>query len=56
MRPLRAESVSGNRWFEMQFQSFAEVVESFFVGLSLARYIKVKALRNEPVPLSPNSC
>ena len=37
-----------------QFKSFAEIVESFFLGLSLTRYIDVKALRNEPLPLLPN--
>ena len=56
LNPPDYRRVSGNWRFEMQFKSFAEIVESFFLRLSLARHINLKALRNEPVPLSPNSC
>ena len=54
LNPPNDRRVSGNWRFEMKFKSFAEIVESFFLGLSLTRYIDVKALRNEPLPLLPN--
>ena len=56
LNPPNYRRVSGNWRFEMQFKSFAKIVESFFLSFPLARYINVKALRNKPVPLSPNSC
>lgn len=56
LNPPNYRRVSGNWRFEMQFKGFAEIVEGFFLRLSLARYVKVKALRDKPAPLSPDGC
>ena len=42
------------RRFEVQFQRFLQVGESFFLGLALAGDVEFQALGNVPLPLTPN--
>jgi len=46
----------GLRQFEVKFQRFLQVGESFFFGLSLAGDIDFEALRDIPVSFTPNGC
>jgi len=51
LNPPNDRRVSGNWRFEMQFKSFAEIVESFFLSLSLAQYQQQGiAKRSSPPP------
>ena len=42
------------RWFEVWFQRFLQVGDSFFFGLALAGDIDFEALRDIPIPLAPD--
>jgi len=49
-----SRGMAGNRRLEVQFQRLTQIVESLFLGPSLAGNIDVQALGNEPVSLAPD--
>lgn len=44
------------RRFEVQFQRLRQIGKSFFLSLALARNVEIQALRNVPLPFTPDCC
>jgi hypothetical protein len=44
----------GNRRLEVQLKRLTQIFESLFLGSTLAGYVDIKALRNEPLSLAPD--
>ena len=47
----RASSLRG---LEVEFKSLLEVAQSLFFGLALTGYVDLQALRNVPIPFTPD--